>query len=394
MILWAIIALIALDFLYLVRGILLPFVLAIIITAVLDPAVRALVKRGMSKKASIWITLLVFFGTIITSLILLAPVIMDQVGGLKDKAELVVNSVAKPNPMDNFFVRGNPDNYLAAKNSKDPIDKFLNENAEILTRANLPTSKRAVIAQYIEPQREQIAKSAQTLVKSFIGIASGLASQAFMLLFVPLLVGMILPNTERFKLDIVRFVPPQLRRSTSDIAQDIGHVFSSYLRGVATAVFGYMVFMATLLTILGAPYGLLLGFLFGAIYMIPILSVLISSVTLFLVTMLSGKTDWLGIHFSSSLTYAVMVTLVYVVCHLIYDNIVYPRCVGNAVGLHPVVSMFVIFSGGALFGVSGMILAFPVAGCIKVILDRLLKVTNRIEQELILPEVPLRHRQV
>ena len=65
---------------------------------------------------------------------------------------------------------------------------------------------------------------------------------------------------------------------------------------------------------------------------------------------------------------------------------------GNAVGLHPIVSMFVIFRGGALFGLPGMILAFPVAGSIKVILDRLLAVTNKTERELILPELPLRHR--
>jgi predicted PurR-regulated permease PerM len=56
--------------------------------------------------------------------------------------------------------------------------------------------------------------------------------------------------------------------------------------------------------------------------------------------------------------------------------------------------MFVIFSGGALFGLPGMILAFPVAGSIKVLLDRVIRFTNKTDGELILPEVPLRHREV
>ena len=154
-----------------------------------------------------------------------------------------------------------------------------------------------------------------------------------------------------------------------------------------------MAFMAILLSILGAPYGLLLGCLFGALYLIPYLNVMISGTTLFIVTGLSGKVQWLGIHFSSSWAYAGVLVLTYVICHFIFDSAVYPRFVGNAVGLDPIVSMFVIFCGGALFGLPGMILAFPVAGSVKVLLDRLIKVTNKVEMELTLPETPLRHRR-
>jgi predicted PurR-regulated permease PerM len=54
--------------------------------------------------------------------------------------------------------------------------------------------------------------------------------------------------------------------------------------------------------------------------------------------------------------------------------------------------MFVIFSGGALFGLIGMIIAFPLAGAVKVILERLLRVTSVQAETLALPMVPLRHR--
>ncbi|MEJ5169530.1 MAG: AI-2E family transporter, partial [Fimbriimonadales bacterium] len=70
----------------------------------------------------------------------------------------------------------------------------------------------------------------------------------------------------------------------------------------------------------------------------------------------------------------------------------YPRVVGRSVGLHPLVSMFVILSGGALFGILGMLLAFPIAGSLKVVLDRLLRVTSQTTSAATLPAVPLRHR--
>jgi predicted PurR-regulated permease PerM len=56
------------------------------------------------------------------------------------------------------------------------------------------------------------------------------------------------------------------------------------------------------------------------------------------------------------------------------------------------VSMFVIFSGAALFGLIGMIIAFPLAGAVKVVLDRLIRVTSFSTETLDLPPVPLRHR--
>ena len=64
----------------------------------------------------------------------------------------------------------------------------------------------------------------------------------------------------------------------------------------------------------------------------------------------------------------------------------------GAVGLDPIVSMFVIFSGGALFGLPGMIIAFPLAGSVKVVLDRLIRVTSGTSEAVRLPSTPLRHR--
>jgi predicted PurR-regulated permease PerM len=392
--LWAVIAVAALAFIWAVRKILLPFILAFLISVLLEPVVAWMTRKGWRRPGAVVTVLLAFFGLILVGLVALMPKVTEQVTGLKDKGEQLISAVAKPNPRDNFFYRGVPENRIASANSKDPIDRFLGSNADILSRANLPTTKRGLVAQYIEPQREQITKGLQNGIKSSVSILSGILSQGFTLIFVPLLTMMIMMDSADLKRRLMNLIPPQLRAGTGDLAEDLGDVLRSYFRGVGIAVFGYMLFMSLLLSILGAPYGLLLGAFFGMIYLIPYLSVLISGSTLFLVTGLSGKTDWFGIHFASSWNYAGVLLATYIICHFVFDMLVFPRFVGNAVGLHPIVSMLVIFSGGALFGLPGMILAFPVAGCIKVILDRLLKITNKVEGELILPEIPLRHREV
>ena len=106
----------------------------------------------------------------------------------------------------------------------------------------------------------------------------------------------------------------------------------------------------------------------------------------------SGATGNIFFNIASPFTFAVTVTLIYYVAMTVFDQLVYTRVVGRSVGLHPVVSFFVVFSGAALFGPIGMILAFPVAGSVKVILDRLFRITSKDQDGLDLPAIPLRHR--
>ena len=109
-ILWVAITIVTLWFLYQVRGILLPFVIAILISALLGPAFRWLKAKGWRDLTAAGVPMLLFFGVLAVAMLSLAPVISNQVGSLKDRTEVLVASLAKPDPLDNFFLRGNPAN--------------------------------------------------------------------------------------------------------------------------------------------------------------------------------------------------------------------------------------------------------------------------------------------
>lgn len=390
--LWVVLVLTTLIFLYLVRGILLPFVLAAIVSALLDPTVRKLRKRGWPKGIAIGSLVAVFIGGFAALAIWLTPLVSQQVSGFRDRVDELTAQLTKPDDSSNFFVRWDPMVKIEHPTGSDPFDQLLTENRELLGRLNLPTTKREFLRQYIEPQRPQVGKWVQGFFQGFLGAASGIVSQVLVLLFVPLLVILMLSNLETFKRRSITWIPPALRANTLSVMADIGEVFISYLRGVTIAVLGYMAFMGVLLTILGAPYSVLLGVLFGALYLVPYLNVAISGSVLFLVTGLSGRSGDFMFNMSTPWGFAAVLLVIYVVCHFTFDTLVYPRFVGRAVGLDPVVSMFVIFSGGALFGLIGMIIAFPLAGAVKVILDRLIRITSTSQEGLRLPAVPLRHR--
>jgi predicted PurR-regulated permease PerM len=65
---------------------------------------------------------------------------------------------------------------------------------------------------------------------------------------------------------------------------------------------------------------------------------------------------------------AVLVLAYFIVMHILEGDVVGPRIVGKAVGLHPVVSLAALVAGAELFGIWGALFASPVAGVLQAIL--------------------------
>lgn len=391
--LWAALVGVALVFLYAVRSILLPFVVAVLVAAVLDPSIRRLQARGWARKRAVLSVSFAFLGVITALAIWLAPVVSAQVSTLREKVDAITVQLSAQTANDNFFLRWNPRVQTSSGGTNDQIDRFFAENRDTLRRLGLPTTRREAMAEYVEPHRQELAKAAETFFGGVLGFVSGLGSSLLLLLFAPVFAIMILLEIDRMKVRAAAMIPPAIRSETVELLQDVSNVFVRYLRGVSIVLVYYAVLAAIVLSLLGAPYALLLAALFAVVYLIPYLGPIINASLLILLTGMSGKTGNLFFSMGNPWAFAGAITLIYFGIFLLFDPLVYTRIVGNSVGLHPLVSFFVVFSGAALFGPAGMIMAFPVAGSVKIILDRLLMITSN-SQELSLPSVPLRHRQV
>jgi predicted PurR-regulated permease PerM len=392
MALWGSLVLLLLVFLYLVRGILPPFIVSFLIAALLEPSIRRLRLRGYSRFLSVLVVFLAFFGTGTGIVIWLAPKVVSQVQNVSDSVRTFADQLSRENEDANFFVRWNPRVQAEAITNPDQVDVILTKYKSSLQRMGLPTDKRAFIEQYIEPRRSQISGFFQKVFDSVLGILGGLATQLVNILLIPILTFMLLMDMENFKRRAPKWIPPSLRAGTLNIFSDIYAVFIRYLRGISIVLALYIVCACILLSVLNVPYAIVLGILFGALYLIPYIGNVIALFTAFLVVGLKGVDGTLGIHMSSPWAYGLTVALIYMGMGLIFDHLIYPQMVGNSVGLNGIVSMFVILCGGALFGIVGMLMAFPVAGSGKVILDRLLRITSKSPDGLGLPPVPMRHR--
>lgn len=397
--LWAVLVVAALCFLYLVRGVLLPFVVAAILSSMLDPAVRKLRMRGLSRSKAVSLIMSAFLVGATGLTVIFAPTAIRQISTVTSQAENLTRTLAETNQTDNFFLRWNPEIQVSEESSMGgQVDSLLETYGDTLEKFGIPSTRRGLMEKYVEPNRGEIVKFIESAVHSFFGILSSLPAIIGLVFLTPILTWMILLDVENFKRRSPRWIPPAIRDQTMQIFDDIGQVFLRYLRGISSLVLLYSLAQTIWMIIMGVPYAMLLGAIFGVLYLIPFFGNIISAITVLLVVGFSEVHSNGLFHFANigslppSWSYALVVMGGYLLIGFSFDHMVYPNLVGNSVGLTPFVSVFVIFCGDALFGLPGMIVAFPLAGSIKVVLDRLINVTSTGPDTLHLPSVPLRHR--
>ena len=206
---------------------------------------------------------------------------------------------------------------------------------------------------------EQIAEAVVTNVRSWLADAGRIATlgtTAFatmiggiltlVLLFYFLLSG---PTIAR---GLIALVPSGQRPLVRHIAVQSDPVVRRYFIGViAVVVYSSTAAYLGLGIVLGIPHAVLLALMTGLLEMIPMAGPYAAAVIAGLVAVRYAT----GIE--PIIAYAIYAT----VLRLSIDQLFGPIVLGTAARLHPVVVIFCLLAGGALFGIVGVILAVPVA---------------------------------
>jgi len=120
---------------------------------------------------------------------------------------------------------------------------------------------------------------------------------------------------------------------------------------------GLIVFLLSLFTGISSSLAIPMGVITMIFYMIPMFGQFIGGT---LVTFI--------LLFSSPLA-AVIFAIVYIVYAQIENNVISPKIQGNALKLPAVMILCAVVIGMYMFGLLGAIIAIPIAGCIRVLMD-------------------------
>lgn len=336
---WLITAVIFTLFLYIFRGILLPFVAGMALAYFLDPVADRLEKMGLSRLAATVIILITFLVIFVLMLMLVIPVLATQLVDLLGRLPDYVSRIQKL--VTNF----------------DPVwlERTIGVNADAI-RDGLNT----LITQG--------AGFLSTLFQSIWSSGKALLDIAALFVVTPVVAFYMLNDWDRMVERVDNWIPRDYLETVRAIAKDIDSVVAGFVRGQGTVCLVLGIMYAVGLTALGLNFGLLIGLFAGLISFIPYVGSTVGLVLALAVAFVQFWPEWLNI---------AAVAAVFFAGQFFEGNILQPKLVGNRVGLHPVWLMFALFAFGSLFGFVGMLVAVPAAAAVGVLvrfaLDRYLK---------------------
>jgi len=345
------------DAIILILNILSPFIIALLLAYILAPVVMALQHRLRLGRIMgtlvlyllvflfIALVLAVLIPKVLSELIDLFNTIRDAVPGLLDK--LSQNKYLK---LDVNLIRVIQDKVSEAK-----IDyEKLVEN--------------------ILPRLKDVASGGLIAVgKATVGIFTGLGwtiSFFSFLSFVIIINFYFIADWEEIAPLLRKMVPPKHRERVFDVTEKMDKAVGGFLRGQLTisAIVGSLFAIGLFgIGFIGFPalrnYSVLIGTAAAIGGFIPYLGAVIGVTPAILIVLLTGGLTW-----EVKLMSLGAVLVLFGAIHATEGFILQPRIVGKGAGLHPLVVMLALIAGSQ-FGIGGMIIAIPVAGIIRVLVQ-------------------------
>ena len=309
------------------KGVLLPFFVACLISYMLEPVVKWNMRLLHLKSRFLPVVL-----TLLEACLLLSIFCLTFFPYLVEEAEQMAVMVKKyaTTQMEIPYISG-------------PIYDFLKENLDFDS-----------ISKLLTPQEwKELIKT--TLSSSWNFLSSGLAFIMGILswLIVILYVLFIMLDYERIMLSFKQLVPYPHRHRIFRIGHDIENAMNRYFRNQFFISMIVGVLFSIGFVIIGLPMGVVLGIFIGFLNMVPYLQLISLPITAILCLVSTASTGggfW--VIFWESMA-------VYIIVQIIQDVLLTPKIMGKAMGLNPAIILLSLSVWGALLGFMGLIIALP-----------------------------------
>lgn len=318
--------------LYRLRGLLGLLLLAALLAYLLDPAVAALGRLGLTRGTAALLLGLALLAGSGLALLLMVPALWEEL----------------------LLARERLPEGLAA------LEQTIRPAVRELTGRDLPMSPAEWVREGMG-RVETLLPHGLGLVRDFVvGTFSGVVTFVLNLLalaVIPVFTYYLLRDLPLLLARAEEAIPRQHRAYIAGLARELDGVLRAFFRGQLTvcAIVGGCLGVG--LAVLRVDLALLLGFLSGAAILIPYVGYLLAAMAALLVTWLQGGGggQFLGV----AGLYGAVATL--------EGFVLTPRVTGRSVGLHPAVALVAVLAGGNLFGFWGLLLGVPGAAVFKVL---------------------------
>lgn len=306
-----------------------PFLFAIVLAYLLNPGVGFLESKGINRPIAVVIVFVILIAVIIAAFMSFIPNLISSISGM-------INNI--------------PD-FIAQ------LQKYSSEISAYITEIS-----NSQIARYIN-----LDEALSNILKGFGVALQGMSNaiiqnsgQLMNIIIVPLVTAFLIIDKEFFVHGLLYLVPLKARSNFLKMCCDVDLVIGGFIKGqgLTSLIAGILTGVSAFF--MGIPYASIIGVVAGLTTMIPFFGPAIGTVIIAVLVLFTKPMLFIPI--------LIVIGIIQVVC----GNFLAPALMSGNVGLHPVFIIFSIFFFGALFGGVGMIMAVPITGTIKVIIENII----------------------
>lgn len=304
-----------------------PFILALIIYYVLMPLKLQLLLRGVSHdRAAAWVSLLAF-GVFLAGAVFAFPALFGEAIAWQDSAMRYLGGGIRllAGAMSDLEQRFG---FIAQSSAREMLEAQLGGFFEHFAEKYLP------------------------------GLVMGIVAWSPSLMLAPFLAFFMLRDGWRFRRFLLRAVPNAYFERSLYVMDEVDRTARQYFVGLLQLTLLDTVCLAAGLWAIGISGALTLGLVTAVLAWVPYIGSIIGC----LLVVLVAATDFPG---QPGVAYAAIALFLFV--RLLDDFVFMPLTVGKSLKMHPLLTVLMIFVGGAVAGVPGLMLVLPVLGVLMVI---------------------------
>ena len=311
---------------YFFNKILLPVLIAIVLSYLLDRPVNYLHKKNIPRTLAVVMVLLLFLMIVLVGFMILLPLIWQQ------SISLITNI---PNMLNfaNNFLTTLPEHY------PELIDVGLFDSI-------------------IQGITNKVVQTGNSLLQFSIVSLLGLVSVAINGVLVPIMMFFLLKDKTKIWGYCSKILPKN-RTILNKVAAEMDMQISNYIVGNVLHIIILSICVYIPFWYFGLDYGLLLAVLVGLSVLVPYVGIIISSIPVVLIALF----QWgLSAQFGYLLFF-------YVLIQALDGNLLVPCLFSEKLNLHPLVIILAVIVFGGLWGFWGIFFAIPLATLVKAIIN-------------------------
>ena len=302
-----------------------------------------------SRSLAVLMTFLIVIAGFAVSLVLIIPVLVDQVALVGESLPLFLADLeaeARRVLSQPLSFGGSP--VLIDGEPLVPLDQL-----EQLSGANGEAGS-------VMGENFDLMQFVGTFLGSLTGpafsVLGGAITAIINVAFLIVIMFYVMRDGDKFINHVIRVTPSAYQGDARRLFFELGRVWNAYLRGqlMLCIIVGMAVYIAAL--VLGLPSAPILGVIAGFLEFVPNIGPIIATIPAVLVALVSTSST---IPFLSGLPFALVVIAIWTLIQQLESIYLVPRVMGGNLDLHPVVVLISVLAGASAGGALGVILAAP-----------------------------------